>query len=217
MYKILLKILRKSRVTSNLVALFGLWRRGGYLAKKGWFSSFQVPIPIDADGQPLPWFTYPAIDFLQPRLNKDMSVFEYGSGNSTLWWGVNAGRVVCCEHDIYWYERLKDSMPQNVESHYAALAPEGHYAETCQSVEGNFDIIVIDGREQIECCKYAMQALTPNGIIVWDNSDRDIYQEGYDYLMNQGFKRLDFWGIGPMSTTGWCTSIFYRAGNCVGI
>ena len=45
-------------------------------------------MPIDKNSNPLPWVTYGFIDFISERLNKSIDVFEYGSGNSTLWYAT---------------------------------------------------------------------------------------------------------------------------------
>ena len=37
--------------------------------------------PLDLE---IPWFSYAAIDFLEDYLQPEMSVFEYGTGGSTL-------------------------------------------------------------------------------------------------------------------------------------
>lgn len=42
---------------------------------------------VDKDGNPIPWYTYPAIEFLNSLDFSSKNVFEYGTGNSTLWWG----------------------------------------------------------------------------------------------------------------------------------
>ena len=80
-----------------------------------------------------------------------------------------------------------------------------------------FDCVVIDGRDRVNCARHALGALTAGGVIVWDNSDRDCYQEGFDFLRDHGFRRIDFWGLGPINAYPWCTSIFYRDGNCLGL
>jgi hypothetical protein len=80
-----------------------------------------------------------------------------------------------------------------------------------------FDAIVIDGRDRVNCCKNSLGALKAAGVIIWDNSERPDYQEGYDFLINNGFKRIDFGGIGPINPDAWCTSVFYRSNNCLGI
>src|SRR5947209_6647895 len=39
--------------------------RGGYLEKRGWFESYRRKRSVAADGSPLPWLTYPFIDFIE--------------------------------------------------------------------------------------------------------------------------------------------------------
>ncbi|HAY39752.1 MAG TPA: FkbM family methyltransferase, partial [Desulfobacteraceae bacterium] len=77
-----------------------------------------------------------------------------------------------------------------------------------------FNIIVIDGRDRVNCAKNSLKALKGDGVIIWDNSEREYYQEGYSYLIQNGFRRLDFEGLGPIGIREWCTSIFYRDNNC---
>jgi hypothetical protein len=62
-----------------------------------------------------------------------------------------------------------------------------------------------------------VEGLSSRGVIVWDNSDRERYQAGYDFLRGSGFRRLDFAGPGPVDFWPWCTSIFYRDHNCLQI
>jgi hypothetical protein len=80
-----------------------------------------------------------------------------------------------------------------------------------------FDVIVIDGALRAECAKVAREALTPTGIIIYDNTDGEKYAEGRDILMSQNFRRIDFFGFGPIWRREWSTAVFYRDGNCVGI
>ena len=38
-------------------------RAWGYLVEIGWFNSFKSGKPVDKKDLPIPWFTYPAIEF----------------------------------------------------------------------------------------------------------------------------------------------------------
>jgi hypothetical protein len=80
-----------------------------------------------------------------------------------------------------------------------------------------FDIVVIDGRDRVNCAKNCTAALRSGGVLVWDNSDRVEYRDGYDFLQAAAFKRIDFWGMGALATRRWCTSVFYRPENCLNI
>jgi precorrin-6B methylase 2 len=186
------------------------------LRTSGWYASRARRQPIDAEGQPIPWITYASLAFLAPRVRSDMSVFEYGSGSSTLWWASRVRRVVACEHDKEWHELARKRVPQNVQIAHVDLADE-QYAREILKYRDEFDVIVIDGRDRVRCALNCLTALKRDGVILWDNSERTEYRPGYDYLEGQGFRRLDFTGMGPINAYDWSTSLFYRSENCLGI
>lgn len=210
-------ITTKNKSTSRLAAGCALLRSNEYLSRVGWFESWEQGMPCTAAREPLPWLTYEAIAFLQTRIDESMSVFEYGSGNSTIWWSRRLFRVVSCEHDLQWYLRMRPHLAENVEYFHVELGPGGEYAKAIAQDRGRFDIVVIDGRDRVSCARNAVRCLEAHGVIVWDNSDRDRYAAGFAMLAADGFRRLDFVGMGPCTTQGWCTSVFYRPGNCLGI
>ena len=188
-----------------------------YLDEVGWFKSVERGMPVDREGSPLPWFTYSAISFLGNRLRPDMKVFEYGSGHSTLWWSSRVSSVVAYEHDALWFERLKPRVPPNVKHVFCKLEPNGDYCRGVLRERTRFDVIVIDGRDRVNCARNVAEAIADDGVVIWDNSDREKYKEGFDILAAHGFKRIDFDGFGPINTRPWRTSIFYRDSNCLGI
>jgi len=184
----------------------------------GWITSRKAKRPIDADGNPLPWITYPAIALLERRVKPNMNVFEFGSGFSTLWWSKRAQSVTAVEHHVGWYERIKGQVPDNATLHHVELQEDGEYCRAAaQSPEKPFHVIVIDGRDRVNCAKNAISALRPGGVIVWDNSDRKRYRPGTRHLVQNGFKRLPLVGFGPRLSRVWETSIFYRPDNCLGL
>jgi Methyltransferase domain len=217
MLRFLFKLLRSNKYTSDFAALFLLRRRSSFLKQVGWYDSFRSFRPVDGNGEAIPWYTYAAIDYLGGRVGKDMTVFEYGSGNSTIWWAQRVLRVVSCEHDEEWFASMRAKVPGNVKYLHFDLADRDRYANEIKNYDKEFDVIVIDGRRRVDCAKNCLGALKDTGVIVWDNSDRDSYREGYDFLTANGFKRLDFSGLGPINAYGWCTSVFYRAQNSLGI
>jgi hypothetical protein len=73
-----------------------------------------------------------------------------------------------------------------------------------------FDIIVVDGAARSLCAWMAGHSLTPDGIVIFDNSERWQYNAGFLALEELGFGRIDFFGIAPASTYVSCTSIFFR-------
>ena len=69
---------------------------------------------IDENGEPLPWYTYPAIEYLTGLDFTQKTVFEFGCGNSTLYWSVRAKQVTAVEHDDSYLEFIGRRAGQNV-------------------------------------------------------------------------------------------------------
>jgi hypothetical protein len=200
----------------DLYSLYSI-RRFGLLQEDGWFRSFREEASVDADGKPLPWITYPAIEFLKKRVHPNMSVFEYGSGGSTLWWASRVKEVVSVEHDREWYQKIAPIVPGNVSLTWIELVYGGDYSRKITDFKNKFDIVVIDGRDRVNCAMNSISALKPDGVIIWDNSDREEYQQGYQALLKYGFRKIEFIGLAPICPIKAETTIFYRSNNCLGI
>jgi len=111
---------------------------------------------------------------------------------------------------------MKDKLPKNATYLFCELKNDA-YPQSIMEIDHFFDVIVIDGRLRNKCATYAVQKLKEDGVIIWDNSEREKYIEGYELLKKHGFKRIDFYGMGPINSYAWNTSIFYRDKNCFGI
>ena len=199
--------------------LFSLLSHGhkGYLDSIGWFNAFDKQQAVDGNGNPIPWVTYSFIDFIKPRLTKDLSIFEYGSGNSTLFYAKNTRRVVSVEHDEAWFRKIVNQKANNAEMIFCELDKGGLYSQKANSLEEKFDIIIVDGRDRVNCCKHSINALTEAGVIVLDDSERQNYSEARVFLKEKGFKELSFSGISPGLFYEKATSVFYKANNCLAI
>jgi hypothetical protein len=189
----------------------------GYLCDIGWFKAFDTKSPVDGEGNPIPWVTYSFIDFIKNRIKKQHTVFEFGSGNSTFFYAKSAGIVVSVEHDKEWFDKIVKDKPENSEMIYCELVRGGDYCHMPVKLEEKFDVIIVDGRDRVNCCKQAVEALTDAGVVVLDDSEREYYREGIDFLLKKGFKQLSFSGISPGLFYNKATSVFYRADNCLGI
>lgn len=189
----------------------------GPLLEDGWFRSFNEGRPVDFQGNPIPFITYPAWEFLRRRIRPDMIVFEYGSGASTLWWAARVKEVFSAEHQAEWHARISQLAPSNATIYFQPLDDKEAYARLALKPGKLFSIIVIDGRERVRCAQHAVKALAPEGVIMWDNSERKKYGPGFHFLQERGFRRLEFIGLSPGVNEKSETSIFYRPGNCLGI
>lgn len=190
--------------------------KSGYLYDVGWFKSFNEKIPVNQEGKPIPWMNYTFLEFIKPRLSEKFIVFEYGSGNSTLWWSNLVSFVYSCEHDINWFNKINKTKRENSMIFFAEQ-DSLRYRDLILEVDLSFDIIVIDGVNRNEVVPNVMRKLNKNGVIIFDNSDREMYENAYKSLFDNGFKELKFYGLGPCNVMGWATSIFYKTDNCLGI
>ncbi|NTE05050.1 class I SAM-dependent methyltransferase [Agrobacterium tumefaciens] len=189
----------------------------GYLDSIGWYTAFDRKQAVDGKGKALPWVTYSFIDFIRERITKTQHIFEYGSGSSTIFYAERAGKVTSVEHDKGWFDKVKGTSPANAEMIFCELHRDGEYARKAMLLNKKFDIIIVDGRDRVNCCKYSLEALSPDGVIILDDSERKVYQPARVLLKENGFKEISFSGISPGLFYEKATSVFYKASNCLGI
>jgi len=205
----------------NLLDKFGLYAplilRNSALKDDGWFNSYRLKIPVDCNNKPLPWMPYPFIDFIVTRLDSNMNILEFGSGNSTLFFSARVKHVTAVEHDVDWFKTIQTRMPSNVSINYVNLDDGDKYCNFANTGNCVFDIIIVDGRKRLSCIINSINALAEDGVLILDDSEREKYTECKQYLINLGFKEIDFWGLAPGQTYKKCTSVFYRQLNCLGL
>lgn len=160
--------------------------------------------PIDAEGNPIPWYTYPAIEYLRQLDFSGKSVFEFGSGNSTLFWGRKASQVVAVENNLEWYEHCKKDQASNVKLRLEQNRDD--YIGSILKTGLMFDVIVVDGDHRMECAEKSLECLNPTGVVILDNSDW--FPKTAKFLRSQNLIQVDFSGFGPVNDYTWTTSIF---------
>lgn len=189
---------RKARTRAALLSALDSW---------GFEASRRLAQPVDRMGRPLPWYTYPAIAFLDGLSFSDCDVLEWGAGNSTLYWAHKARFVHSIEHDRHWFDLLsKYELPANV-----TLVHAGDSASYLDGPQGDsFDVVVVDGLHRAACARRAPLHLRPGGLIILDNSDW--LPKTAAQLREAGLIQADFHGLGPINEYPWCTSIFFTRG-----
>lgn len=104
--------------------------------------------------------------------------------------------------------------PDPTRNYRAGLLDYGFHSYAAALLDypvGYFNIIVVDGMARVLTAWLASRQLADDGIIIFDNSDRDAYSQAYRHLEKSGFARIDFAGLCPLNTYGSCTSIFVRS------
>ncbi|WP_167378828.1 class I SAM-dependent methyltransferase [Mesorhizobium prunaredense] len=176
----------------------------------GHFRSSLSMVAKASNGSPLPWYTYPAIDFLAARNFDGKTILEFGGGQSTLWWSAHAKSVLTIEQDAEWTALLKDKIGSNVTLHHVPIDKKNLSFEGVRALipaHQKFDVIVVDGHLRREATALAFNHLADDGAIIHDNS------EGYEFFeetQNRECKRIDFFGFCPGVSTRSCTSLVYR-------
>ena len=214
------KFMKALKLVFNRKMLRALGQLGsqGYLIERGWFQSYMKQMPVEVNGHPLPWLTYPSIMFLQERLLSSMVIFEFGAGNSTLFYSLRVQHIDSVVHNLYLYDELQNRLPPNVNLIYKELhSPNSAYTNSATLSGIDYDVIIIDGRSRVDCIKNSVGALRDDGVIVLDDAERKEYTKGIDFLLERGFKKISFWGISPGRVEEKCTVIFYREKNCLNI
>jgi len=179
--------------------------------RTGHLRSALVSLSVTRRGEPLPWYTYPSIDFLKGRDYSERSVLEFGGGQSTLWWARRARSVVTLEGDPGWYERIRSRMPGNVELHLVSMQDRDSNVADVRKVLGarpdaHYDVVVIDGLYRDQMIEFACSVVTPDGIIVCDNAEEFQFHQR---LKDRGLRRVDFHGSAPGLVLPHTTSIYF--------
>ena len=172
----------------------------------GQYKSMQRWECIDASDSPIPWYTYPAIEYLKQLDFSDKLVFEYGSGNSTRFWAGRCKKIVSVEDSREWYEKIGGKLPAN--SEYLLLEAKNDYTGSINNYSDDFDIVIVDGSHRYECALEALGKLKNDGFIILDNSDW--FENTSKLLRDADLIEVDMSGFGPINSYTWTTSFFFR-------
>jgi hypothetical protein len=201
-------------VLKSLLTL-GSWHaiRTHALFQLGWEES-RVTKRSVSWGNYLPWLPYSCTFFLQQTVAKNASVLELGGGGSTLWWLSRGNKVVTLETEKEWAIELSELVKsKGLQANWQLVEVErleaGHISE---ALGGNkFDVVVNDGHgsrsdfiDELELC------VSSNGIIIWDNSDRETYSESISNLKKRGWQELEFFDISPINAYCSKTTLFLK-------
>jgi hypothetical protein len=189
------------------------------------FKSFAV----DRHGNPLPWFSYPAIQLLLSSDFTSKCVLEWGAGQSTLFWAKRAREVVSFEHDRAWADLLRPKLPANVKLH---VIKEDMSDYNSKLSPGKFDVIIVDGLDRYKSAQLSLDLVAEGGVIIVDNSEGNHGEinspsaasfpaQGdpkasygiVNLYTDCGFSRADFYGFAPGVSVQQCTSVFFK-GDC---
>ena len=178
----------------------------------GWQRSFNEGRPLDSEGNPVPWYTYPAIEFLRTLDMRNCRVFEYGCGNSSIFLAERVKEIFAAENDPTWAAEVGKANIPNLT--IITAAGKDAYVNAPRTVGGQFDIIIVDGRHRRDCAAAAADLVRDDGLIIFDNADW--YPVACKLLRSRGWFQIDFSGLGPINPYAWTTAVFVRSAPSVG-
>jgi hypothetical protein len=177
----------------------------------------------------LPWYNYGAINWVKNYIKKEMKVFEYGTGGSTLFYANSAYELISVEHNKSWYDKIVKYTEtfKNVKIYLHEPEPINDI-ETCAFIsqtfteyhnysfekyvkvielypDNYFDLVVIDGRCRPMCLLTSIKKVKKGGWILFDNSERLHYQNAIDSIIS--ITKNTFYGFGPFIKYFWNTTI----------
>jgi FkbM family methyltransferase len=162
--------------------------------------------PFKQDLVPIPWYTYPAIEYLNCFDFSNKTVFEWGSGNSTLYWSQKAKNVTSVDNNKEWHIHVASKARKNINAYFIEKVEDYVYA--IEKTDRTYDVIVIDGQYRYNCALSAVKSLAGDGLIILDNSDW--YPHTASFLRENGLLQVDFHGFGPIIGFTWTCSLFFR-------
>ena len=207
--------LRRARSVAAAYCMVGSLLPGGSLAASV-LRSWLTGRVCDGDGEPVPWWTWGAIKYLEHRIPHDARVLEWGAGYSTVWLASRAASVVSIEHDAAWADWVRDHAPGADVRTWIGDVP---YDQSVKDGDGPFDIVVVDaGTEWMreKAIRRSERLLSVGGVWICDNSDVPGASCG-KLLSGTGWRELPFAGLSPATPIPNVTSIFYHGENCLGI
>ena len=199
------------------------------LYKKSWINSSRNGFTVDENNNPIPWYTFEAIEFLKINLTKNHTIFEFGCGASTLFFASKVKKVISLESNRRWFEIITSSLKNSgdflLEKNYFSnanceifLMEDALDREEYQNFAKNysqknhlkFDLLIVDSLKRYECAKNSFEAIKSDGYLILDDSERPNYRKIYDFLQKNNFSYQDFEGIAPAQLRIKKTTFFRR-------
>jgi len=119
-----------------------------------------------------------AFDCVVAKINP-RTYLEWGCGEySTRWACEKVPSVVSIEHDAAWAERMRAATSSDIRVLHYEHGKRTAYTEIESVQDGSIDFVLIDGRNRVLCCETAMRILSPHGIAMIHDTEREGYRRG---------------------------------------
>lgn len=145
------------------------------------------------------------VEHICSLVNKDSTMFEWGSGNSTIFFSKIAKSISSVEHNLYWYNRIvqeiKEKEINNVSLAYVRPnMPYRHFKDGHSLLmdmrtyefnnyinainyfpQKNYDFFVLDGRARPQCAEMALRFCHEDSIVFMQEFYRARYSVALEW------------------------------------
>lgn len=181
----------------------------------------------------IPWLPFQFTAWIDNYVTRDMNVFEFGSGGSTIYLAQRVKHLITVEHDRAWHAMLSKELEKrhvnNVQYLLREPEPRGpdspveywdnygneylnmdfrtYVTSIDEQPDHAFDLVLVDGRARKFCLEHAITKIRPNGYLLLDNSSTKEYLDFFHPL--EGYPRFDitsiapFWPPAKWQASGW--------------
>lgn len=130
----------------------------------------------------VPWLNSTVIAFLQRIITKDFRILELGAGTSTVWFAKRAGYVLSYENNKEWFDSVTEELKKAGLKNCKLIFDPAYPKNGIQGLQGQFDLILIDGRGRVKNITVTMAHVKPDGYLMLDDSQRKRYNEARQLL-----------------------------------
>lgn len=189
---------------------------------------------------PSPWLTFGAIDFVQAWLRPGLTIFEYGSGGSTLFWLRHQPRsVVSVEHDPKWHAALSPQINSAAPIERRLILPEAlppgqplpdpadpaayassdaawlnhsfrNYATQIDDFPDDYFDVVLVDGRARPACLWHSTRKVRVGGRLILDNAEVAHYLARTTARLAGYAKLEFYGAGPINNTYWQTNVYTR-------
>ncbi len=128
----------------------------------------------ERNGLIFPWYTKPFLIELISMDTSNWKVFEYGCGDSTIWWRKHCKTIISVDGNRNWADKTQS---------YFVEDKDGYINFPKNFIEDQlFDCIIIDGDPmewRDECTSVALECLKKGGLLIIDNYNQKTVENEY--------------------------------------
>lgn len=178
-----------------------------------------------------PWFAFQSIEYLESLIKRDMTVIEYGSGYSTIWWSSRVSEVITVERTKAWslevtaalakhklknvtlvtFEKFPDVSEEQLKLQKTSMKSLiDEYIACPLMTKRQCDIVVVDDVLRNDVLKAAADFLKPGGLMILDDSERARHKPVMEWLRQSGWSSASFFGSAPYHFHEKQTSIWFK-------